>query len=264
MMDDSIAEDSLVAVCSNGRRIHLAHGDQRGERLRECNGNLNPLSLRAWQSLAASHWTEIIDVGANYGEMLLNLDVPATARCIAVEPNPLLATLLRRSLTEAGLDVRVVEQALGETNGVLPLLVDETWSGLSKLGTQHHPQSGGHKVRSLEVPVTTLAALIDDGGNLGEKRVLIKIDVEGWECDVLRGLHGVGDELADLAILLEILHLGQADINWLVAHFQPEVFDRVTGAFIPVRGSGERLAAVLRTGAFHTQDVVLRRRPAGR
>ncbi|RYF28091.1 MAG: FkbM family methyltransferase [Comamonadaceae bacterium] len=260
MNDALAAEDLLVAVCPNGRRIHLAPGDQRGERLRECHGNLNPWSLKAWQLLVASDWTDIIDVGANYGEMLLNLDIPPSVRCIAVEPNPSLATLLKRSLAEAGLDVRVEEKALGRAEGTLPLLVDDTWSGLSKLGTEHHAESGGHTVRQLEVPVTTLASLIDDGRKLSDKRVLVKVDVEGWECDVLRGLHGLGDQLADLVILLEILHLSQEDIDWLVSRFQPEVFDRITGAFIPIQGNGARLSAVLRTAAFHTQDVVLRRR----
>ncbi|AMM24234.1 hypothetical protein AX767_07645 [Variovorax sp. PAMC 28711] len=239
----------------------MAANDLRGVRLRECAGNLNPLSLKAWQRLAASAWTDIVDVGANYGEMLLNIDVPLAVRCVAVEPNPLLAALLRRSIADAGLEIPVVEKALGRADGTLPLLVDETWSGLSKLGAEPHAESQGHTVRSLDVAVTTLAALIDDGTPLKEKRVLVKLDVEGWECDVLRGLHGVGDALADLVIFLEVHHLGQADIDWLVSRFQPEVFDPATGAFTPIQGDGRRLAAVLATRAFHSQDIALRRRP---
>jgi hypothetical protein len=42
-----------------------------------------------WRSLLAERpWTHVIDVGANYGEMLVGVELPRAATVIALEPNP--------------------------------------------------------------------------------------------------------------------------------------------------------------------------------
>ncbi|MGR4870371.1 FkbM family methyltransferase [Variovorax sp. LARHSF232] len=253
-------KSEIHAVCRNGRRIYVLPEDERGKRLREFQGNVNPNSLRAWQVLASEGWTHIIDVGANYGEMLVNLDVPDGAALFAVEPNPLLTPILTRTMKEAALPVQIVSAALSATEGSAMLSADLTWSGLSRLGIEAHPEGQDHRLQQFEVRTTTLAAILDDRQPATAKRLLLKIDVEGAECDVLRGLGDMLDQLEDFACLVEVLHLPLSDIDWLIAHFQPEVFDPMTGQLIPIHGGSERLRRVLGLGAFHFQDIVVRRR----
>ena len=51
--------------------------------------------------LAERPWTHVIDVGANYGEMLVGVELPQAATVIALEPNPFVIPYLTR--TPAGI-----------------------------------------------------------------------------------------------------------------------------------------------------------------
>jgi FkbM family methyltransferase len=53
-----------------------------------------------WKLLiAADSWAHMIDVGANYGEMLVKVELTPAAKVIAVEPNPRVVPYLERTLT---------------------------------------------------------------------------------------------------------------------------------------------------------------------
>ena len=248
------------AVCQNGRRIHVLAQDERGQRLVEAGGNVNPPALQLWKRLASENWTHVIDVGANYGEMLVNLSWPDSTSLIAVEPNPMLVPLLERTMSEAGLQVQIVPKALSSVEASAQFQADRTWSGLSRLGKQPHPEGHGHEVEHIEVKVTTLASLLLDGNSPSTERLLLKVDVEGAECDVLRGLDPILEQLQDFACMIEVLHMPDEDLEWLVKQFRPEVFDPITNQLIPIHGDGRRLRSMLRLGIFHYQDVVVRRR----
>ncbi|MFV0535336.1 MAG: hypothetical protein ACK5MR_17040, partial [Cumulibacter sp.] len=80
-----------------GRRIYVAEGDARGDALIAAGGDFNPGSLHLWrQALELREWDVIVDVGANYGEMLLGVDLPVASRVIAYEPNPHVLPHLKR------------------------------------------------------------------------------------------------------------------------------------------------------------------------
>lgn len=103
-------------------------------------------------------------------------------RGINVEPNPLYAAKLRR---ERPRDL-TLEVALGDVPG-MATIHDFGATGLS---TMVDDIAEGHAVRGFsathfQVPVTTLAAVLD---NLGDQDVhFLKIDVEGYEVKVLNG-----------------------------------------------------------------------------
>lgn len=80
-----------------GAWIHVDPLDRRAQKLIQSDGNLNPPALSAWHLLLQQHaWTHVIDVGANYGEMLVNGGLPSGASIIAVEPNPAIRPYLER------------------------------------------------------------------------------------------------------------------------------------------------------------------------
>jgi hypothetical protein len=96
-------------------------------------------------------------------------------------------------------------------------------------------------------------------------RVLLKIDVEGHEVPVLRGLMPAIHHLAAFAALVEIKHLAREHLEWILAHFDVEIYDLHRGALERVAPStADRLAHLLAGGRFYLQDAILRPKSDGR
>jgi FkbM family methyltransferase len=129
----------------------------------------------------------VFDVGANHGrytEMFIEL---GASRVVAVEPNPELATLTRRRYRSKR--VAVEQVAAGATAGSATLHLGEHdgHSTMSSEWMRHAsplPNGRSRWSRTLTVPVKTLDQLIEKYG----VPHLVKIDVEGFEPEVLRGL----------------------------------------------------------------------------
>jgi len=251
-----------AARCSNGRIIYINKSDERGRSLLRSGGNFNPNALVIWLALLAERaWTHVIDVGANYGEMLVGVELPRHATTIALEPNPYIFPYLRRTLKKAGLDVRLLPMAASDRAGTVTLNVDRDWSGLSSVaGIQ--AESVEHTVEAVEVPATTLAVTVaDHAGNPRFVRLLAKIDVESHEIAVLRGLGDALPALQEFAAMVEIKHLSEPDVQWLLENFAIELLDVEAGKITAVdaKTSGE-LKRLLAGPRFYRRDAVLRRR----
>lgn len=252
------------ALCANGRRIYFDPSDQRGHRLAASGGDFNPPARHIWQTLLAERpWTHVIDVGANYGEMLLGVTLPPAAHVVAIEPSPFVLHYLHRSLREAGLAVEVIEKAASARSGTAILSADRDWSGNSSLNGAM-PEAAGHAVENVAVETLTLASLLKNRGTPGSMRLLLKVDVETHEIAVLQGLEDAIDRLEEFAAMIEINHLDVADLAWLLAHFEIELLDTrtlrlVSAGTITVSG----LLDVRDRSDFYWHDAVLRRRRSG-
>jgi FkbM family methyltransferase len=254
---------AAFAVSPGGRKIFVDSEDWRGMALIARSGDLDPAAQRAWRYLVASRpWTHIVDVGANYGEMLIDLDIAEGVRVMAVEPNPHVCWHLERSLRAAERPVEVVQKAVSDHDGTVELIIDRTWSGMS--GAVAHPlDTAGHRLEPIRVEATTLRHLLAGEMPDEKKHVLVKIDVEGQEVAVLRGLNGAATTFAAFAALVEIRHLPQTDLAAIMQLFSVHLFDPHAGALTPVPDAApDQLMALLNRGGFHAHDVVLRPRPS--
>jgi len=212
-----------------------------------------------WRSLVAEReWTHIVDVGANYGEMLVGVDLPRAAKVIAIEPSPYVFPCLLRTLQESGLDVQVIEAAASDHSGEVTININRTWSGKSSV-IAGQSQSEGHVLETHMVPATTLDALIARPAE-GGIRLLVKIDVEGHEAAVLRGLGRLLSEAEDFTALVEILHLSNEDLDWIVSHFGVALQDLRNDRLVRVDArNAQDMRDLLLDDRFYPQDVVLRR-----
>jgi len=132
------------------------------------------------------------DIGAHLGDRL-GYFLALGARVVAAEPQPPLMAVLRR-LYGRNLAVTLVPAALGAAPGEATLRLDPlnpTVATLSRDWTERLAASAAfarvHWRKTLTVPVTTLDTLIDRHGIPR----FTKIDVEGFEGEVLAGLNHV-------------------------------------------------------------------------
>jgi FkbM family methyltransferase len=129
----------------------------------------------------------VVDVGANCGyySMLLADLVGPEGRLYAVEPNPRIARLLRRSIELNGFAARttICEVALGaQDGGTASLFVPEGEPKNAALGVD-----GGRPGDRHDVAVRTLDALLAEEGRIA----FVKIDAEGGEEEILAGMNRV-------------------------------------------------------------------------
>lgn len=123
----------------------------------------------------------VLDIGAYIGQYtLLAAKYAPRGQVVAFEPHPETFARLQAHITRNSMDnVQVFQKALGQHQGVLPLV-------LSKQASDSYLcQSASCTETIVEVEVTTLDAAVRDMGL--QKVNLVKIDVEGAEGEVLRG-----------------------------------------------------------------------------
>jgi FkbM family methyltransferase len=145
----------------------------------------------------------VIDAGANIGYMSVLVGVAAgpQGKVISFEPHPELFGILQRNVAEVSQRWKVAtfqlhQSALGEESGTAQLELPEDFEkndGIAKIGSTAN--SGG---RSISVPIATLDELL---GNVSVS--VMKIDVEGFEPQVLRGAKTLLQERRIQHILFE-------------------------------------------------------------
>jgi FkbM family methyltransferase len=127
----------------------------------------------------------VADVGAQIGYITLAMATLAKGRVTvhAFEPEPNNIQRLRNNIAlNPGVDVRVVEKAVSDTNGSIRLYLSKDHNA----GT-HSTISGGSNVSEafVEIPAVTLDHYVSEQGISALR--LIKIDVEGGEYEVNKG-----------------------------------------------------------------------------
>jgi len=133
-----------------------------------------------------------VDAGANVGAYMLLASGVAGAKSIAIEPSPVTFDYLRRNvlLNELATKVTTVHAALGRAEGKLRLT--------DNLGTENYVCPESDHRPSVEVTVSTLDDLLRD-----VTPTLIKIDVEGFEAEVLGGAENTLGKSSLQAMIIE-------------------------------------------------------------
>jgi FkbM family methyltransferase len=210
----------------------------------------------------------VFDVGAHLGDRSVAF-AALGARVIALEPQPRIARWLHRIV---GRNERIVvrEEAVGAKPGVAHLALSRRNPTVSTMSESWRTNAGkanpGFKgVRwesSVEVPVVTLDGLI---ASYGIPR-FCKIDVEGYEAEVLAGL---SQSLAAVSVEFVAGQLGVAsDCVRRLTQLGAYRFNAVAGEgrrfeFDTWRGAEEMLAWLeAGAGGFSSGDIYARLAPA--
>jgi len=170
--------DAIRALRGIGRSLWIYYGDRGRRRAME----------RLYRRFVGAG-DLVFDVGAHVGDRVAAFR-RIGARVVAVEPQPALVRILRL-LYGRDRNVIVEPTALGRESGSVELLLNvdnPTVSTASPEFVASAADAAGWEgqawTRRVRVPLTTLEALIARHG----RAAFIKIDVEGFEADVLAGL----------------------------------------------------------------------------
>jgi len=168
----------MTAIGVAGRHALAANAPYRWKQL---NFDLLPAgALRAPQS-------RIVDVGSNAGHWAADvLWLRPAARLTCIEPDPRLARQLRaRFAGHAGVDV--LETAVGDKAGTLDfrIMEDSVFNSARPPAADVAAQYPAtfRVLETIPVPVQTLDALLPGSDRIA----LLKIDVQGYEREVLAG-----------------------------------------------------------------------------
>lgn len=245
-------EATALSVQIGGHTMYVDPADNRAQHLVKMGGTFNPLSVVIWRrTLTLDSWDLIVDVGANYGEMLLEIDDASKAATVAFEANHLLIPFLERSLKEANRAVTLVPFAVSDSVGTLVLHLDETWSGTSSV-VAPPSTAEGHTIRDVQVAATTLDAYF---ASSTARRVCVKIDVEGAEELVLNGGRHFFANAENCAVMMEIAHLPKEFIEKLAREWRLYLMDRRSNAFVRIDTA---MVTCLESMDWHyLQDAVL-------
>jgi FkbM family methyltransferase len=166
-----------------GTRVHFPLGSWSFRDV--CNqGIFEADNVRLLQKCAVPG-TWIFDVGANIGLMAIPiLRAVPQIHVVSFEPSPNSIPWLRKTIVGSGYGDRwqLVEKAAGPEQGKVSFFVSPREASL--LDGVRDTRRGGSKTK-VEIDMTTLDS---EWARLGSPRVsVIKIDVEGFEAEVLKG-----------------------------------------------------------------------------
>jgi FkbM family methyltransferase len=161
-------------------------------------------NISGWISATLRPGDCFVDIGANIGHysLLASGLVGASGRVVAVEAAQWIHAILERHVAlNRRSNIRTVQVAAAAARGVLKLYPGDP-GNIGKTTTVERPQAGRDR-DPVEVQALPLAEILTDEEI--DKARIIKVDVEGAELQVLRGLAPLlGRMRADLEIAMEI------------------------------------------------------------
>lgn len=172
----------MIATFADGRRFTVEAGDVMYEQVYRL-GEYEPLVTRTVRQLLRAG-DVAVDVGANHGwyALVMAQAVGPEGSVHAIEPLPSLTAALRRNLAlNPSLGVQVHPVAVGAENGTLELHVFEDLPH----GHTSAATLGRERYETHTVPRRRLDEL------LSSDPALVKVDVEGYEPEVVMGARGL-------------------------------------------------------------------------
>jgi FkbM family methyltransferase len=176
-----------------------------------------------------------LDIGANIGyfSVLAGRIVGPAGRVVAFEPHPDARSVLQQAVAAndlAGI-VEIVPVAVADRVGVVPLFLTAD-SVLSTTDPFRSPARAHYDFPgSIDVPQVTVDEWLGAHAELVPRLRAIKIDVEGTEADVVRGMRATLDRCAGAAILCETRAGSEADRFLREQGYQVVALDSLNAAF---------------------------------
>lgn len=184
----------------------------------------------------------VLDIGANVGFATLYVKLLYPGAVVhAFEPDPAAVAMLRRNVARNGLrDVHVHAAAVSDAAGTAEFYVDSRPGELT-MGLLPQRLAGRESVVR-RVPTVALADVLA-GLAAGARIGLLKMDIEGYEAEVLASLDGTGALDRVDALAIEYHHLipdRPAGLGGFLSMLERQGFSyKVDAASVPIASAGQ-------------------------
>ncbi|MBM7584023.1 FkbM family methyltransferase [Bacillus pakistanensis] len=167
--------------------ILYVNSDENRGRALLIKGGVTQKRLRTFWSNAVKYYNPdvIIDVGVNYGECIFSTTYPSHTKVYGIEANSKLFQYIEKSRAAHPnkSQITMIHALASDSDGDRKwFFIDKHWSGTSS--ASYKPSH--HMIEKTPVETITIDSLFKE--DITPKNLLFKIDVEGYEAFVLKGM----------------------------------------------------------------------------
>jgi FkbM family methyltransferase len=209
-------------------RLFVDPSDNRGKSVLRSSGVTQPRVSLAWRGLAKRIRPDVVlDIGANYGEISLSLKYSEQSKVHLFEPNPHVRRYLDRSVSTHvnRQNIIVHSEVMSDRAGSVEFVIDRKWSGTSSVVGEIEDSGfkggGEQSYERLNLSTSTIDQCVEA---VSDRHLLFKIDVEGYERQVMLGMERTLRRSAAFGGIVEFdrlsLQRANTDPDAFVAHLK--------------------------------------------
>ena len=165
--------------------IFVNSEENRGRALLISNGMTQKRLTSFWSKAVKEYSPDlVIDVGVNYGECIFSTNYPAHTQIYGIEANRDLLKYIHQSreVHPNKAQMKIFNVFAGDKEEEKTFYVDKHWSGTSSAA--YRPAHD--MIEQTKVSSVTIDSIVEE--DVTNKNILFKVDVEGYEAFVLRGM----------------------------------------------------------------------------
>jgi FkbM family methyltransferase len=176
--------DKITLPCSS--ILYVNSEENRGRALLINNGITQKRLTNFWAKSVNQYKPDlVIDVGVNYGECIFSAIYPSHTTIYGIEANSHLLKYINRSKDEHpnNAQITIINAVASDTDGEEKIFyIDKHWSGTSS--ATYAPSH--NMIEKVSIKSVNIDALVSNERTF--EKILFKVDVEGYESFVLKGM----------------------------------------------------------------------------
>lgn len=172
-------------VLPSSNTIFVNSEENRGRALLISNGMTQKRLTNFWMKAVHEYSPDlVIDVGVNYGECIFSTNYPDHTQIYGIEANRDLVKYIHhsREVHRNKAQIKIFNVFAGDKEEEKTFYVDKHWSGTSSAA--YRPAHD--MIEQTIVNSVTIDSLVEE--DVTNKTILFKVDVEGYEAFVLKGM----------------------------------------------------------------------------
>lgn len=218
-------------VLPSSHTIFVNSEENRGRAMLISNGMTQKRLTNFWSKAVNEYSPDLVmDVGVNYGECIFSTNYPSHTQIYGIEANRDLLKYIHQSreVHPNKAQIKIFNVFAADKEEEKTFYVDKHWSGTSSAAYRPaHDMIEQKTVRSV-----TIDSIVEE--DVTNKNILFKVDVEGFEAFVLRGMTELIQQSASALGFIEFnneyMEKAGVDVNdflqFLQQHFSVYIYNK--------------------------------------